>query len=112
MRIQCASLDDFLENLKDVAVHRNVVYVNRTKRFMGNTKTSSNSYEVFFAASAVLVFGDSTEALLEYGETCGVDRGPKDGGPEGTIKQTELYAALSAFCDDRKLMIKPGIIDM
>lgn len=109
MRIRCESLDDFLANLDGTTVHRNTIHVNRTKRAINQDKAT---LEVTFQASAVLTFQDETEALLECGINCGINRVTANGSTAGTDMQESLYAQLSEYCQARELTIKPGMIDM
>jgi len=111
MRIKCKNLQDFMENLKGATVYQGRVYVNRSRMPVGDNARSSTSFEVFFQASAVINFGDGGQALVESGQSCGIDRLTGDGGTEGSNIGQSLYRSLCEFCEEQGLSIMPGLLD-
>ncbi len=114
MKIVCNSIEDFLENLQTAdAVHRKTVHYNRTSRPAGTSdRRSATSFELFYQVSAVMEFGDGTQALLEAGVNCGIDRKTADGGDDGTVEQKRLHELICDYCSAHGLKAMPGIIDV
>ena len=111
MRIKCENLEDFMENIQDAAVYQGYVYVNRSRMSLNGDARNATSFEVFFQASAVVNFGDGGQALVESGQSCGVDRLTGDGGAEGSDVGQNLYRQLVEFCEEQGLVVKPGMLD-
>jgi len=112
MRIECHSIEDFLENLRDQTVFQKTVYINKTARSLTDEPVrKSTSVEVIIQASAVIQYdGGEGDALVECGESCGVDRTTGDGDLEGTNTFVILNGQIETFCDQNGLTIKPGIL--
>ena len=111
MRITTGSIDDFVANLSDADVFRNVVYYERSSRPLnGKTKRDATSFEVYYQTSAVLEFGEG-QALLVCGVNCGVDRLTSDGGTEGTDELNRLHEQLKSYCESKGLRLLPGVLD-
>jgi len=113
MRIKCYDMDGFIENLwgDDLEVHRRVVHVNRNRVPVGDSPRNPTSFEVYLQGSAAVVYNDGAQALVEYGEFCGLDRMTADGGMEGTTRADDLVRRLEVFCKERSLEIMPGVLD-
>ncbi len=109
MKITCSTVGEFLENLDAAeSVHRATVFYNSTSRPLNEAKTS---WEMYYQLSAVLLFSDDTQALLEMGVICGIDRDTADGGKDGSLKGEALHNLAKAHCDQNKLTMLPGILD-
>ena len=107
VKITCSNITDFLENLSAVDnVHRRTVHYDRTSR-----ELSEFSSEVFLQVSAIIEFADDTQALLEAGVNCGVDRRSADGDLDGSGVQEELMKNIAGYCEANKLKLLPGILD-
>lgn len=114
LKITCNTLADFLTNLREskFSVFRNTVYVDRNSvPLNGTSKRDATSFEIFLKASAVLEFGDEGQALLQYGESCGIDRMTVDGEAEGSQRRSSWCDQLTQYCEENNLKILPGIID-
>ena len=112
MRIECHSISDFLINLDTYPVFNRTIYYNRTIRSL--TKDSvreSTSVEIGIQATAVVTYEmEEAQALIECGETCGVDRRTADGRCEGTEVFDNRMEELRAFCQRRGLKLCPGVL--
>jgi hypothetical protein len=106
MRIVCHSVEDFLENLKVGEVFKKTVWVDTTRK-----KESESVESVVFQASAVLEV-EGGEALLQYGEECGLDYTDGSAETEGTEKANENRGKILDWCATQGLTVKPGIVDM
>lgn len=109
MRIQCQELGDFLQNLDEGGIHRKVVHVSRV---LNKEDRRSPVTYVSLQCSAVVEYGDGTEALIECGFYCGADVATSDGGPEGSERFDEFREELSDYCLKKDLRLLPGVIDM
>ncbi len=112
MRIQCNNVSEFITNLEGQKVHQNVVFVNRTKHSLTEQPVrEATSVEVILQLSAVIQYpGEDGDALVESGESCGIDRHTADGELEGSERYNILLRGLEAVCKERGLTIKPGIL--
>jgi len=112
MRIQCNRVGDFIANLTGQSIHRKTVFINVTKRSLTEQPVrEATSVEVFLQLSAVIQYpGDDGDALVESGESCGVDRSTADGELDGSRCCDEQCHLLEQFCDQAGLTIKPGIL--
>jgi len=111
MRITTTTIDDFIANLEDANVFRNVVYYERSSRPLnGKTKRDATSFDVFYQTSAVLDFTDG-QALLVCGVNCGTDRHTSDGELEGTEESNRLHEQLKSCCESKGLRLLPGVLD-
>lgn len=106
MRIACFSLDEFLQNLDEGQVHRGAVHVGRVLNQEGITTT------VVMQCSAVVVYSDDSEVLVEAGIYCGKDVDAGDGGSEGSERCDDLHAELVQYAETKGYRVLPGIIDM
>ena len=106
MRITCHTIEAFIENLKLGDVFEHVVWIDRTEREINELK-----HVVNLQASAVIDFQDG-QALLQYGEDCGVDL--LDGVPkmEGSEIAAVKRKKLIEYCDDVGLKVRSGMVDM
>lgn len=112
MKIRCRDLESFLKNLEDGHVHRDTVHVDCYEVPLNGTKYNAVSFQICFAAYAVLIFDNESEALLEVDEECGVDRRTvEDVEMEGSRYQADCLERLRVFCNERGLSIKPGILE-
>lgn len=112
MKISCYSLEEFLANLEDSAAFLGIVFVNRTLSPVEGQGRNATSFEANFQATTLIRFPDGSEALLECGEICGMDRKTADGGNEGSERIAVLYDRLKKFCDSNSITIKPGLLDI
>ena len=112
MRIQCNDVQSFIANLEGQTVHQKTVFVNVTKHSLTEEPVrEATSVEVFLQLSAVIQYpGEDGDALVESGESCGIDRYTVDGALQGKEQCDHLIDLLRVFCDQSGLMIKPGIL--
>ena len=111
MKIQCQIIQDFLDNLRDADVFQKRVYVNKSYQPLnGDNPRNATSFEIFFQASAVLQFEEGGEALLECGQSCGINRLSQPGTYEGSTTYTKRCNELSVFCNEHDLKIMPGVL--
>ncbi|KKN88352.1 hypothetical protein LCGC14_0249150 [marine sediment metagenome] len=113
MRIECRTMEAFLENLKGESIFLNTVYVDKTKQSLTDKSVrEASSVSITLQASTLLDFEDETLFLLVCGIDCGIDRHTEDGGLEGT-KQLDVYLLmLEEYCKGCGIKLKPGILDM
>jgi len=107
MRITCETIGDFLQNIGDGDPHRKTIHFNRSRKDMNS---DGSSQEVYLQMSAVLRYEDTTEALVECGFNCGIDRG-EDDVKAGTKLQTELTQMMEEYCEANGLRLRPGVLD-
>ncbi len=113
MRIECRTMEAFLENLKGESVFLNTVYVDKTKQSLTNDPVrKATSVSVTLQASTVLDFGEDDQFLLVCGIDCGIDRHTEDGRLEGTKQLDKYLAMLEEYCKGCGIKLKPGILDM
>lgn len=112
MKIVCYSLEEFLINLEDCDAFLGIVFVNRILSPVEGQGREATSLEANFQATTLIRFSDKSEALLECGEMCGMDRHTADGELEGTERMAVLYDRLKKFCDSKGITIKPGLLDI
>ena len=105
MRIECQSVRDFLDNLKDEDVFLSRVHVDVTE-----IAIKDHVHEIVFQASAVLNLGDDGQCLVVCGEKCGRDVATADGAMEGTRRANELRDLLELRCAELELEVRPGIL--
>ena len=112
MRIQCDNIDDFLANVRDQKVFNETIFVNRTKQSMTEDPVRlAHAVEIVLQLSAVIVYPEG-DALVESGESCGVDVFTADGKTEGSEICEKRMQRLDRFCEQAGLIVKPGILDM
>jgi hypothetical protein len=109
MLIQTHSLEDFIENLDSAEVYLRQVFVDVT-RVAATADRHCSSWEIHFQASVVLIFDGSSDAGLQCGINCGVDRTSKPVSMEGSIEANRLRDLLSEHCSLKGLTVKPGIL--
>jgi len=113
MRISCHTLDEFFENLEaDCKLVDNTIWASITKNSIDGNSKNASQYDVCFQASAVKIFADEGECLLDLGIDCGKDYHDASqdyaGSEEASIQKTKL----KYFCDERNVLLRPGIVDM
>ena len=117
MRIQCRTVQHFLENLQGQHVFQNTVHVDKGLISLTDDPVrDSTSVQVNIQLSAVIqhinggeVDGDS---LVDCGWHCGVDRKTADGGLDGTKEFEDLLGEVQVFCKANDLKVMPGILGM
>lgn len=111
MHIRCRTVEQFVAHLDDAEVEDGVVYVDCYETPLNGTKYDAVSFDLFFAAYAVLVASSGEGVLLECECDCGIDRRTGDDGERnGTVEQQRLIKKLEAYCSKTGLKIKPGAI--
>ena len=111
MKIICNHIEDFIENLRDAEVFRNVVYHERSDRPLnGKSKLDATSFQIIYQTSAILEFEDG-QALLACGLDCGIDRNTGDGGLDGSSARGAACDMLKRFCEEKGLRLLPGVLD-
>jgi hypothetical protein len=109
--IKCGSIDDFIVNLRQYpTVYNKVVYADITRTGITGSGREMTSFEVFFQASAVVISQDGGEALLQFGQSCGIDRKAQPESIEGSDVAIELKRQLSEYLDHRGFVMLPGVI--
>jgi hypothetical protein len=114
LRIKCYSLADFLTNisLPEVEISGKRVFV--SKHIMPLTSNRS-SVEVYCQASTVIIYGEDeeeTEALVEMGELCGIDRTSDGGCTEGSDVFQAKMDELKDWCSKLGCLLLPGVLDI
>jgi len=107
MRIICKSMDAFIANLQNAEVFQKKVWLERSYRWVHEHKRMVN-----IQASAVIIFSNEAEALLQFGMDCGVDL--LDGRPDekGTLAADKASKLLSDYCLENNLTICPGFVEV
>ena len=105
MRIICRTVEAFVENLRLGEVFEHVVWIDVTRREINELK-----FVVNLQASAVLDL-QGGQALLQYGEDCGMDLLDGDPELEGTEAAAVKRRRLVGHCDDAGLKVRPGSVD-
>lgn len=113
MRIACVDFDDFIENIHEQNLYNDSVFVSKSRRSLNNGASirEATSVQVILQLSAIIDYADGGQALLECGIDCGVDRLTADGDTEGSATLKDLCDRLKAYCDERELRIRPGLLD-
>ena len=110
MRITCHDIAGFLENLNTCGdVFGKVVYVDVSRRPLGDDPRKAMKHQVTIQTSAVLGLGDG-EALLVAGEDCGADYADQGGDQGGSDRAAELKAIIVRCCEGRGLVVRPGVV--
>lgn len=113
MQISCHTVDEFLENItEDVTLVENTIWSSITKNPIDGNKRNASQFDVNFQASAVLVFKDGGESLLELGIDCGKDYHDTSQDYAGTEEAEEHKGLIQKFCDGRSMLLRPGIVSM
>jgi hypothetical protein len=111
MRVQTYNLVDFLDNLKQSDVVGKTVWVNRTENPVNGDRRTAAKFSVVFQATAVCQF-EQGELLLDLGVDCGFDYRDCSQDDSASKEAARLRAELIAFCEERGLIVRPGIVDM
>ena len=112
MRIQCQSVQAFLENLEGQKVYQKTVYVDKTRHAYGDDDRKASSWDIIFQASAIIEFEDEGQALVQLGVDCGVDRKSDGGEYNGSEEADVRRDTIEAFCKENDLTMRPGILDL
>ena len=107
MRIECQTVNDFLENIEGGDVFLGRVHADVSEIVVDK---DGNVRDVVFQASAVLDLGEDGQALVACGERCGRDRATADGTLEGTRRAKELRDLLEMRCSEMGLEVRPGVL--
>ncbi len=108
MKIECYSVDSFLANLRAAPVYGRSVWLDRTRQPSGGRRDAA-AFAVTVHASAVLEVGDG-QALLLYGEACGVDWEDQGRDLSGTCRCDDVVRAIAEFCEGAGLTVRPGVL--
>jgi len=108
VRVVCKTIEAFVENLRLGKPVENVVWVDETRREVGEHKILHNLQ----ASAVVRLRDDEGEFLLQYGEDVGFDF--TDGEPEmeGTKAVNHRKGYLKQCCEDMGLVVRPGFVTM
>lgn len=109
MIIGCRTLDDFVTNLDHHKIYNKTVYVDVTREAIDDN-VPAVVFDVVFNAGAVVEFEDG-QALLLYGERCGIDRMAQPLTEEGSEAALEKRTHLQSYCEQRGWTLLPGAID-
>jgi len=112
MRIKCASIDSFIENLRNQSIYGNTVYLDHTRNPLNGTMRDAISWEVTTHITAILDFPDGGQALLDCGVNCGIDHDDSADGQDGTKLFKRYEDRIESYCEEYGLMVKPGVVDM
>ncbi len=104
MIIRNRSIEDFLTVLAKHEIFNKTIHYDRTK-----VEKSEATDEIIFQVSAVIVYPNTDQALVQAAEVCGLDR-HSEGEAEGSNRQAELVGVLKAFRSD--VVLLPGMIDL
>lgn len=113
MRIKCANVSEFFQNLEQAPVLHNTIYVSRRENSLTNESTrQSTSIEIILHCTAIIEFADGGGALVESSEVCGIDRLTADGELEGSVVFAELKSQIDNYATDNGLIVLPGVLDI
>ena len=113
MIISCNTMDEFFANIKEGnSLVENTVWTSITKNPTDGDKKSAVVFDVTFQASAIIIFGDNGEALLEFGIDCGKDYHDQTQDYVGSEEAEVLKDQLNQFCNGRGILPRPGIVSM
>jgi len=113
MIISCNTIEEFCANIKEEnTLVENTVWTSITKNPLDGDKRSAVIFEVTFQASAVVVFSDGGETLLELGIDCGKDFHDATQDYVGSEEAAVLRDQLNQFCNGRGILPRPGIVSM
>ena len=107
MRVTTQSAKDFIANIEKLlpADEATIVHYERTN------KRDGHIIQYFYGASAVVPYLDG-QALLVLGVDCGIDVESADPDTTGSDTQAKLHGDLSRYCENRKLAMLPGALDI
>jgi len=119
MRIECSTVEDFLENLRASLddkgslladkVYLGNVYVDVSRRPLGSDPVSAVKFKVMLRASCVVRERDG-EYLLVMVVDCGADYEDSTQERLGSAKAREFRDGLQSFCKDFGLRLLPGSV--
>ena len=113
MLISCNTMEEFCANIKEEnKLVENTIWTSITKNPLDGDKRSAVKFEVTFQASAVIIFGDNGEALLELGVDCGKDFHDATQDYIGSEEAETLRDQLNQFCNGRDILSRSGIVSM
>ncbi len=113
MIIACHTVDEFLENItEDIGLVENTIWSSITKNPVDGNKRTASQFDVNFQASAVLIFKDGGECLLELGIDCGKDYHDASQDYAGLEEAEEHKSRIQKFCNGRSMLLRPGIVSM
>ena len=112
MRIECNSVEDFMENLRQGhKVFQDTVFINKSVVSMtGDPPRLATSVLVNIQLSAAMLYDGGADALIECGECCGVDRRTADGELNGTATFEQLETTVCEFAEKHNWKVLPGIL--
>ena len=111
MRVTCQTVKEFIENLGTAeSVFRRTVWCSTTKRAEDEDGVK---FVMGFQASAVMVFDDGSDALLDVGVGCGMNYEDATQDFSGTELAEKLRVQVSDYVQSRDgWKCLPGIIDI
>ena len=113
MRITCNTIEEFLSNIiDDVKLFENTIWVSVSKSPLDGNDRNSARFEVSFQASAVIIFPEGGESLLDLGIDCGKDYHDVSQEFLGSEEASEHKDKLKSFCDGRDLVLRPGVVSV
>ena len=112
MRIVTKSVEDFIINVQNCVLVDNTVWISKSSNHLGENPNNSVKFLVLLQASAVKIFSDGGECLVEMGIDCGYDYRDATQSYEGSEQADELKQSLLEFCEQQGFVVKPGILDM
>ena len=113
MRVQCSSVDEFIENLKaEDGVFQDVVRVSTSRVPFDGDKHEAAIFDVTIQMSAVVLVDHESQYLLESGEYCGRDYVDASKELVGSDKARDLINKLRSFCKERGWSTRPGVITL
>lgn len=111
MRIVCPTVPDFLENLNAAhGLFQNTIWCSIIRR-PEDGQRDAVKFEVVIQMSAVVVYGEGEEALVEVGVSCGYDYEDANGSYEGSGLAADLKQQVLQACESQGWRVLPGIID-
>jgi len=78
----------------------------------GKSAAEATSWSIVIQISAVLEYDSGGEALVECGESCGIDRLSQPVSTEGPDQLKKYTDRLREFCKARNLLVKPGLLEL
>ena len=108
MRVTCGTIEDFLENLASAeSVFQRTVWVSIVK----NPHDNGVKFQIGLQASAVAVYMDGMDTLVEVGIDCGPDYIDASQDFSGTEKAAISKKQISEYSEERGWQVLPGTID-
>jgi len=109
MKIVCQTVQEFIDNVRNNEIFEATVWASISSNFMDKDDVKAL---VYFQASAIIVYPEAGQALVELGVECGTDYNDVTNDHGGTKKAETLRQELKDYCDSNGLTMKPGTLNL